>query len=146
MVMLQNDQLQPLLNKLQSMFAQNYLQKQLKITFRQAMRGQTPVALSQIGVAHQRKLAEGMVAPVLVEVGVGHHFGRRSRKHTNGTLEEVRYTANVSEVPREPMPTDCIDADKCVLGPASCVLLQERFESIHGGLVEKSEELQDRLN
>merc|ERR1740121_2736617 len=64
MIMLQNDQLQPLLNKLQSMFAQKYLQKQLRITFRKAMRGRTPVALSQIGVAHQRKLVRGMSLPV----------------------------------------------------------------------------------
>merc|ERR1740121_1260889 len=42
MIMLQNDQLQPLLNKLQSMFAQKYLQKELRITFRKAVRGRTP--------------------------------------------------------------------------------------------------------
>merc|ERR1711972_868691 len=89
MIMLQNDQLQPLLNKLQSMFAQKYLQKELRIAFRKATRGQTPVALSQVGVAHQRKLIKGMSLPVLAEVGVRYRLHRHNQNETNETLEEV---------------------------------------------------------
>merc|ERR1740121_1698395 len=145
MIMLQNDQLQPLLNKLQSMFAQKYLQKELRITFRKAVRGRTPVALSQMGAAHQRELLKGMSKPVLSLVGVRHRLHRRSQNETNETLEEVGYNVDVADVPKEPMPMDCIPTDKCTLGAANCVLLQERFENIHGGLVEKMQGLQNEL-
>ena len=91
------------------------------------------------------KLVRGMFLLVLAEVGVRHRLHRRSQNESNSTLEEVGYNVDVGDGLKEPMPMDCIPTDKCTLGLANCVLLQERFENIHGGLVEKMQGLQNQL-
>merc|ERR1719277_72535 len=88
---------------------------------------------------------KGASVPVLAEVSVRHDLRRRSQNESNGTLEDAGFNVDVADVPKEPMPMDCIPTDKCTLGAANCALLQERFEAIHGGLVEKMEGLQNEL-
>merc|ERR1719223_1496217 len=41
---------------------------------------------------------------------------------------------NISEVPEETVPYDCVPTNKCTLGKGSCVKIRDRFLNIQAGI------------
>lgn len=128
LVMMQSAKLQPMLNKLRSSTANTYLQHNLHFGFQQAARKFTPVALTQVGVSHMTQLAKGAARV--------HH---RQHQVPNDNV------TNVSDVPEEPIPSDCEFSSKCVLSAANCQSLQDRFLLISAAILDKQNELSVEL-
>ena len=52
---------------------------------------------------------------------------------------------NISEVPEETTPVDCVPTNKCTLGKGSCPKVRDRFLYIEAGIQDMLEQLKDDL-
>jgi len=144
MVMLQSDTLQPLLNKLKSMYAHKFLQNQLRTVFHESVIRRHAVALTEAGVAHQLKLARGMSHLELAQVSHLRHLHQGKPNETT-ELADPGISVKVAQEPEEPQPMDCIPTNKCTLSETNCPKMQEKFGSIQGGLMDQKAELEAEL-
>jgi len=130
-VLLQHATMQPMLEKLKSGVAHEYLQRHLKIAYQESLGGQQPIALTQEIVNHIRGKLSGRQ--------------RRLRRHQHELLPVVN-ALNTSDVPAAPEPLDCTPTSKCTIGQSpNCQILRDRFLVIQAEIVDKRDELSETL-
>ena len=126
--MLQDERLQPLLNKLKSAAARRSVQQNLGELYDAV--DDKSVALTQEQVQRQLRLMTGQVSE-----------GRKLRGQQDPNNPEMmasmgNETLNISAVPEVTVPVDCVPTTKCTLGPGSCVKIRDRFLQIQAGILD----------
>jgi len=127
-VMLQDDSLQPLLNKLKSADARKVVQQSLGELYDESTEDAEPVALTQLQVG---TLRGGRQDP--------------SDEEFITSMGNDSEALNISEVPEETTPVDCMPTNKCTLGKGSCPKVRDRFLYIEAGIQDMLEQLKDDL-
>mmetsp|Transcript_36328 Transcript_36328/g.78626 ORF Transcript_36328/g.78626 Transcript_36328/m.78626 type:complete len:861 (-) Transcript_36328:298-2880(-) len=140
-MMIQNDVLQPLINRLKSSAAKAYVQNHLGQLFDQMSDEQEPQQLTQEAVRHQTRLMgrttafrKQMDAPDTSDPEFIASLGNESADNLN-----------ISEVPDVTAPIECAPNNKCVLGEGSCVKIRDRFLYVQAGIQDMLEKLQGDL-
>lgn len=122
-IYLQHDKVAKLLGKLQSPFAKQYVQNSLGMSFRDSLGEKQPLALAQEGVERLRTRTTFAVVPIPVG-GV-----------------------NTSDVPLAPEKYTCQPTTKCTIGSnPNCQKLKDRFLAVQAGIVDKRDELQEKIS
>merc|ERR1719215_2117036 len=140
--MIQDSDLQPLINKLHSAAAKSYVQQTLKGIYDESAVQDEPVALTQEQVRRQT---------VLMSKSRG--AGLRGKQPVNqkemlesmGPLADESMMLNISEVPEETVPYDCVPTNKCTLGKGSCPKIRDRFLNIQAGIMDMLTKLKNEL-
>mmetsp|Transcript_145458 Transcript_145458/g.466159 ORF Transcript_145458/g.466159 Transcript_145458/m.466159 type:complete len:877 (+) Transcript_145458:72-2702(+) len=142
-MMMQNSTLQPLLLKLRSAAVRSYVQESLDKAYEEAVAIEPAAALSQNEVASQLAMLQGSKLAV----------GRSLRAHRQDPMDPELLAGmgngsealNISEVPKETVPYDCVPTSKCTLGKGSCVKIRDRFLGIAAGIQDMFTKLQGEL-
>jgi hypothetical protein len=128
-VMLQDNRLQPLIKQLKSADARKVIQRSLGELYDESAEDQEPVSLTQLQVAKLR--------------GVRQDPEDQEFLASMGNESEA---LNISEVPEETTPVDCVPTNKCTLGKGSCPKVRDRFLYIGAGVQDMLEQLKGDLS
>jgi len=144
-VMIQNDVFQPLINKLKSAAAKSYLQTHLNQLYAETTEDQEPEELSQEAVRHMTALMTGRSASQLR--GSSDVDQDPSDPELLASLgNETNVTGlNISEVPEDVAPAECLPTNKCTLGKGSCTKIRDRFLYIQSGIQDMYSKLKSEL-
>jgi len=127
LIMLQNAQVQPLINSLQSDVARAFVQEQFKSAV-----GADDDAAEEDGSTEDEAVA-------LTQEQVKHMTGIMQRAQPDEDLK-------VEPMPVPPKPVDCAPTSACKLTKGSCGRLKDRFLLVEGGIEDRLDELTAQLS
>jgi hypothetical protein len=140
-MMIQDNDLEPLINKLKSATAKSYVQQTLKGIYDESTGEEVPVALTQEQVRRQT---------VLMSQSQRAGLRRKQPINEEEMLESMgpgsdESMLNISEVPKATVPYDCVPTNKCTLGKGSCTKIRDRFLNIQAGILDLLTKLKEEL-
>jgi len=133
-MMFQDNRLQPLLLKLKSAAVRSYVQDVLGNSYDEA----SAQPISHSDVQSQLSMLQGARLAMLQGATVGRGRSLRQKPGDDELMESMggndSEALNISEVPKQTVPYDCIPTNKCTLGKGSCVKIRDRFLNIQAGI------------